>query len=98
MAVGHFLKRDALTKEKLTLVHGLNKLAGERGQTLAQLALAWVLRDPRVVSVLLGASSVAQLDQNLAVLESAPLTDGELAEIDRLAVAGGATIPGGGQG
>jgi L-glyceraldehyde 3-phosphate reductase len=97
MAVGHFLKPDALTEEKLTLLHALNKLAGRRGQTLAQLALAWVLRDPRVVSVLLGASSVAQLDQNLAVLESTPLTDGELAEMDQLAVAAGVAIPGGGK-
>jgi L-glyceraldehyde 3-phosphate reductase len=97
MAVGHFLRRDALTEEKLTLLHALNKLAGERGQTLAQLALAWVLRDPRVVSVLLGASSVAQLDQNLAVLESAPLTEGELAEIDRISAAGGVTVPGAGR-
>ncbi|MFI6698068.1 aldo/keto reductase [Streptomyces sp. NPDC050509] len=84
MAVGHFLKRDALSDEKLTLLHALNKVAGERGQTLAQLALAWVLRDPRVTSVLIGASSVGQLDQNLAVLDAAPLTERELAAIDAL--------------
>ncbi|MFJ2171959.1 aldo/keto reductase [Streptomyces sp. NPDC087851] len=84
MAVGHFLKRDALSDEKLTLLHALNKVAGERGQTLAQLALAWVLRDPRVTSVLIGASSVGQLDQNLAVLDAAPLTEQELAAIDAL--------------
>jgi L-glyceraldehyde 3-phosphate reductase len=53
-------------------------------RTLAQLALSWVLRDPRVVSVIVGASSVAQLDQNLAALETAPLDAGELAEIEVL--------------
>jgi L-glyceraldehyde 3-phosphate reductase len=84
MAVGHFLKSDALTEEKLTLIRTLAKLAERRGQTLAQLALAWVLRDPRVVSVIVGASSVAQLDQNLAALDAAPLDTAELAEIDRL--------------
>jgi L-glyceraldehyde 3-phosphate reductase len=89
MAVGHFLKSDALTEEKLTLISKLAKLAERRGQTLAQLALSWVLRDPRVVSVIVGASSVAQLDQNLAALEAAPLDAGELAEIDRLLAGGG---------
>ena len=93
MALGHFLKRDALTEERLTLLHALNKLAGERGQTLAQLALAWVLRDPRVVSVLIGASSVAQLEQNLAVLDSPGFSDAELAEIDRLSAEAGVRIP-----
>jgi L-glyceraldehyde 3-phosphate reductase len=88
MAVGHFLKSDALTEEKLTLIRTLAKLAERRGQTLAQLALAWVLRDPRVVSVIVGASSVAQLDQNLAALDAAPLDSAELAEIDRLLAAG----------
>jgi L-glyceraldehyde 3-phosphate reductase len=87
MAVGHFLKSDALTEEKLTLIRTLAKLAERRGQTLAQLALAWVLRNPRVVSVIVGASSVAQLDQNLAALDAAPLDSAELAEIDRLLAA-----------
>jgi len=93
MALGHFLKRDALTEERLTLLHALNKIAGERGQTLAQLALAWVLRDPRVVSVLIGASSVAQLEQNIAVLDSPGFSDAELAEIDRLSAEAGVEIP-----
>ncbi|MFI0819367.1 aldo/keto reductase [Streptomyces sp. NPDC021098] len=93
MALGHFLKRDALTEERLTLLHALNKIAGERGQTLAQLALAWVLRDPRVVSVLIGASSVAQLEQNIAVLDSPGFSDDELAEIDRLSAEAGVEIP-----
>ncbi|MFF7655377.1 aldo/keto reductase [Streptomyces sp. NPDC007983] len=93
MALGHFLKRDALTEERLALLHALNKIAGERGQTLAQLALAWVLRDPRVVSVLIGASSVAQLEQNVAVLDSPGFSDAELAEIDRLSAEAGVDIP-----
>ncbi|MFE4644028.1 aldo/keto reductase [Streptomyces sp. NPDC056730] len=84
MAVGHFLKRDALSERKLTLLHALDKLAGERGQTLAQLALTWVLRDPRVTSVLIGASSVRQLDQNLEVLTAAALDEPELAAIEAL--------------
>ncbi|KPI22022.1 NADP-dependent oxidoreductase domain containing protein [Actinobacteria bacterium OK006] len=84
MAVGHFLKSDALTEAKLTLIRALAKVAEQRGQTLAQLALAWILRDPRVVSVIIGASSVAQLDQNLAALDTVPLNADELTEIDRL--------------
>ncbi|MEV6759692.1 aldo/keto reductase [Streptomyces sp. NPDC051105] len=84
MAVGHFLKSDALTEAKLSLIRALAKVAEQRGQTLAQLALAWILRDPRVVSVIIGASSVAQLDQNRAALDTAPLNADELAEIDRL--------------
>ncbi|WP_329072367.1 aldo/keto reductase [Streptomyces sp. NBC_01429] len=84
MAVGHFLKRDALSESKVAALHALNKLAGERGQTLAQLALTWVLRDERVTSVLIGASSVEQLDQNLVVLEAGALEDTELAAIDAL--------------
>ncbi|WP_347226958.1 aldo/keto reductase [Streptomyces carpaticus] len=87
MAVGHFLKRDALSPERLTLLRSLNEVAAGRGQTLAQLALSWVLRDPRVVSVLIGASSVAQLDQNLAALEAGPLTEDELTRIDALLTA-----------
>ncbi|MBI0297751.1 aldo/keto reductase [Streptomyces sp. PRKS01-29] len=93
MALGHFLKRETLTEERLALLHALNKLAEGRGQTLAQLALAWVLRDPRVVSVLIGASSVAQLEQNVAVLDSPAFSDAELAEIDRLSAEAGIEIP-----
>jgi L-glyceraldehyde 3-phosphate reductase len=93
MAVGHFLRPETLTEQRLTMLRGLDKVAEQRGQSLAQLALAWVLRDPRTVSVLIGASSIAQLDQNLAALESAPLSDAELAEIDRLAKAGGVRFP-----
>ncbi|WP_329570041.1 aldo/keto reductase [Kitasatospora sp. NBC_01266] len=84
MSVGHFLKQEALTPDKLAQLRALDKLAGQRGQSLAQLALSWVLRDPRVVSVIVGASSVAQLDQNLDALAAGPLSAEELAEIDRL--------------
>ncbi|MGP4112674.1 aldo/keto reductase [Streptomyces sp. 4N509B] len=84
MAVGHFLRRDALSPDRLAVLRALNAVAERRGQTLAQLALTWVLRDPRVVSVLIGASSVAQLDQNLAILDAAPLEAAEIAEIDQV--------------
>ena len=84
MSVGHFLREEALTGQKLEQLRALNKVAEQRGQTLAQLALSWVLRDARVVSVIIGASSVAQLDQNLDALKAGPLTAEELAEIDRL--------------
>ncbi|AXI76933.1 L-glyceraldehyde 3-phosphate reductase [Peterkaempfera bronchialis] len=94
MAVGHFLTRDALTEQRLTMLRALDKLAGERGQTLAQLALTWLLRDRRVTSVLIGASSVAQLEQNLAALGGADFSDEELAEIDRITVEGGIPVPG----
>ncbi|MEV6206627.1 aldo/keto reductase [Kitasatospora sp. NPDC051914] len=84
MSVGHFLREEALTERKLDQLRALNKVAEQRGQTLAQLALSWVLRDERVVSVIIGASGVAQLDQNLDALKGGPLTAEELAEIDRL--------------
>jgi len=84
MSVGHFLREEALSAAKLDQLRALNKIAEQRGQTLAQLALSWVLRDPRVVSVIIGASSVAQLDQNIDALNGAALTAEELAEIDRL--------------
>ncbi|GAA2983181.1 L-glyceraldehyde 3-phosphate reductase [Streptomyces lactacystinicus] len=84
MSVGKFLTEEALTERKLEQLRALAAVAERRGQTLAQLALCWVLRDPRVVSVIIGASSVAQLDQNLDALAGGPLTAEELAEIDRL--------------
>jgi L-glyceraldehyde 3-phosphate reductase len=84
MAVGHFLKKDQLTDARLTLLRALNKLAQDRGQTLAQLALTWLLRDERVVSVIVGASSVRQLEQNLSAVGQPDVTAEEIAEIDRL--------------
>ncbi|SFD06665.1 aldo/keto reductase [Streptomyces aidingensis] len=82
MSEGRFLRPEALPERRLSVLRRLNEFAAGRGQSLAQLALSWVLRDPRVVSVLIGASSVRQLDQNLATLEAGPLTEAELAEID----------------
>jgi L-glyceraldehyde 3-phosphate reductase len=79
------LSREWLTDESLERVRALNDIARRRGQTLAQLALAWALRDERVTSVLVGASSVAQLEQNVAALEQLELDAEELAEIDRYA-------------
>ncbi|HEY4451706.1 MAG TPA: L-glyceraldehyde 3-phosphate reductase [Solirubrobacteraceae bacterium] len=81
----HFDER-LLSEEALARVRALNEIAARRGQSLAQLAIAWVLRDPRVSSALIGASSVAQLEQNLAALEKLDFDDDELAEIDRHAV------------
>src|SRR3954447_15073094 len=74
---------ELLSDETLGRLRGLNEIAEARGQTLAQMALAWTLRDPRVTSTLIGASSVAQLEENLAALDSLPFTEEELAEIDR---------------
>ncbi|GAA0375454.1 L-glyceraldehyde 3-phosphate reductase [Microbispora corallina] len=84
MAIGHFLTRDRLTPELLETLRGLNKVAERRGQTLAQLALSWILRDRRITSVLIGASSVPQLEQNVAAVQAPPLSPEELAEIERL--------------
>jgi len=63
-------------------VRRLHELAARRGQSLAQLALAWTLRDPRMTSTLVGASSVAQLETNVAALDNLDFTEAELAEID----------------
>ena len=79
------LSPDLITDEVLAKVRALSEIAERRGQALAQMALAWTLRDDRVTSVLIGASSVAQLEDNVAALENLEFTDGELAEIDRYA-------------
>ncbi len=91
-AKGVFLTEDMLTEERLEHVRALNEIAGRRGQTLAQLAVAWVLRDPRVTSALVGASSVEQLEQTLGALERLDFSDDELEEIDRHAVDAGINI------
>ncbi len=75
---------DWLTDDMLDRLRKLDAIASRRGQTLAQLALAWALRDERVTSLVIGASSVAQLDQNVATLANLDLADTELAEIDAL--------------
>ena len=69
-AQDHFLKRDMLTPEALAHIKALNAMAADRGQSLAQMAIAWTLRDARVTSSLIGASSVQQLDENLAALDN----------------------------
>jgi len=91
-AQDHFLKRDMLTPETLTHIEALNAMAADRGQSLAQMAIAWTLRDERVTSALIGASSVEQLDENLAALDNLELTDEELATIDRHAVEAGINL------
>jgi L-glyceraldehyde 3-phosphate reductase len=89
MAENGSLSKDMLTEENLTHIRALNEIAQRRGQSLAQLALAWVARDPRISSVLIGASSVSQLEQNIAALQNLDFTAEELAEIDGHAVEGG---------
>jgi L-glyceraldehyde 3-phosphate reductase len=74
---------ELLTDRTLAKIRALNEVAARRGQTLAQLALAWTLRDERVTSTLIGASSLAQLEANVAALDRLDLSDEELAEIDR---------------
>jgi L-glyceraldehyde 3-phosphate reductase len=85
-AQGTSLDSGMLNEENLARVRALNEVAERRGQTLAQLALVWALRDERVTSVLIGASSVRQLDANLDSLDRSELSADELAEIDRHAV------------
>jgi L-glyceraldehyde 3-phosphate reductase len=84
---GGSLSTRALDDERLAQIRALNEVAARRGQSLARLALAWTLRDPRVTSTLVGASSVEQLEDNVAALEQLELADDELAELDRLAPA-----------
>ena len=86
---GKSLSTDLLTEEALEHVRALNGIAEERGQGLAQMALAWALRDPRVTSVLIGASSVGQLEQNVGALQRLDFTGDELAAIDQHAVDAG---------
>jgi L-glyceraldehyde 3-phosphate reductase len=91
-ARGVFLSEDMITEERLDHVRALNEIAKGRGQTLAQMAVAWVLRDPRVTSALVGASSVRQLDDTLGALERLDFSDDELATIDRHAIDAGINI------
>jgi L-glyceraldehyde 3-phosphate reductase len=91
-AQGRFLSRDLLTEENLAPVRALAAIAERRGQSLAQMAIAWTLRDPRVTSALIGASSVEQLEQNVAALEGLEFSDAELEEIDRHAVDSGINL------
>ena len=86
------LDAGVLTDELRARLRAMNEVAKGRGQSLAQLALRWILRDPRVTSALIGASSVQQLEANVAALDGPPLTDDELAELDRHAVDSGVDL------
>lgn len=89
---GGSLPRDHLSPENLAKVRALNAIALRRGQSLAQMALAWVLRDPRVTTTLIGASSVAQIRENVAALQNLAFSAEELAEIDHHASEGGVDL------
>ncbi|MFC4013875.1 aldo/keto reductase [Nonomuraea purpurea] len=84
-AEGRFLTPDRVTPQVLTFVRALAEIAEARGQSVAQLALAWALRDPRITSVLVGASSPEQLEANVAAVDRLDFTDEELAAIERTA-------------
>jgi L-glyceraldehyde 3-phosphate reductase len=86
------LSPDLITDEAMEKIRALNEIAGARGQSLAQMALAWALRDPRITSALAGASSVEQLETNVAALERMDFTDDELAEIDKHATDSGINL------
>jgi L-glyceraldehyde 3-phosphate reductase len=85
---GNYFSSELLTEENIDRARALNEIAQRRGQSLAQLAIAWALRDPRVTSALLGASSVRQLEQNAAALDQLMFDPAEVEEIDRYAVDG----------
>ena len=86
------LSTDLLSQDNLGKIRALNAIAQRRGQSLAQMAIAWTLRDPRMTSVVLGASSVAQLETNVAALATAAFSDDELAEIDKYATESGINL------
>ena len=86
------LSPDLITDEALEKIRVLNEIASVRGQSLAQMALAWTLRDPRITSALAGASSVDQLEANVAALERMDFTDDELAAIDKHATDSGINL------
>jgi L-glyceraldehyde 3-phosphate reductase len=86
------LSPDMISDQNLAHVRALNELARDRGQSLAQMAIAWTLRDPRVTSSLIGARSVEQLEDSLGSLQRLDFSDDELAEIDRHAVDSGINV------
>lgn len=89
---GSDFQESMLSEENLARVRALNEIAQRRGQSLAQMAIAWVLRDPRVTSALIGASSVAQLEQNYAALSNLEFSADELVEIERYAIDGSINV------
>jgi L-glyceraldehyde 3-phosphate reductase len=88
-AQGKSLAEEFLTEDNLGHIRALNEIARERGQSLAQMAIAWTLRDPRVTSALIGASSVAQLEDSLAAVRTLDFSEEELSQIEPHAVDGG---------
>jgi L-glyceraldehyde 3-phosphate reductase len=89
---GNYFAERLVSEENVARAQALNEIARKRGQTLAQMAIAWALRDPRVTSALLGASSVRQLEQNVAALDNLDFDSDELEEIDRYAQEGGVNL------
>ena len=83
-ADGRYLHEDALTEEKLCQIRALNELAAQRGQTLAQMALSWIMRDGAVTSVLIGASKPSQIEDNVRIVNRVPFTEEELNRIDEI--------------
>ena len=88
----HYLHRDYLNDENLAKVRGLNEIARRRGQSLAQMALSWCLRDPRITTVLIGASRPEQIEENVAALSNLDFTAEELTEIDSYATESGINL------
>ena len=83
---GRFLKKEQLTDSKIHQIRALNEIAKQRGESLAQMALKWVLKDDVVTSVLIGASRPQQILDNIKVIESAGFTEEELSLIDEVSV------------
>jgi L-glyceraldehyde 3-phosphate reductase len=79
-----FLKKKDIGEDKLAVIRALNEVATQRGQTLAEMAVAWVLRDPRVTSALVGTSKVSQVDDNVAALKNLKFSAEELRKIDSI--------------
>ena len=84
IAHGGHLKKEALTENRLQQIKALNEIALRRGQSLAEMALSWILKDDYVTSVIIGSSSVSQLEQNLKTLHGAPFSKEELQEIESI--------------
>jgi L-glyceraldehyde 3-phosphate reductase len=82
-----FLQTTEITADKLEKIKKLNAVAGRRGQTLSEMAIAWLMRNPVITSVLIGVSSVSQLDDNLAALKNLDFSEDELKEIDLISPA-----------
>jgi L-glyceraldehyde 3-phosphate reductase len=89
---GSFLSKDFITQENVEHIRSLAAIAKERGQSLAQMAIAWVLRDPRITSALIGTSSAEQIEENVAALKNLSFSEEELKGIDKDAVEGGINI------